>query len=236
MCPNIGIIVKRCYYKSSSNTSTRKRILGISELEYYAEHLSDLESEADGFSSDDSIRDKSYEPHEDQDSDESVDATRESELLDDVSDDYNANQNLNCRDASDDSSEEWTDTEQEALDIPFRENPSINTNLDPDATPYQYFELLFNKEMLKRVMDETNRRAQQIYQNARTTTRRKKPKQWTDVTEDEVKKFIVLCCLAGTVKFPRLYNRWVVLSSYFRQTYVKKSIYGNITLPPCGKP
>ncbi|KAK9759303.1 hypothetical protein QE152_g141 [Popillia japonica] len=123
------------------------------------------------------MKDKSYEPHEDQDSDESVDATRESELLDDVSDDYNANQNLNCRDASDDSSEdanqnlncrdasddsseEWTDTEQEALDIPFRENPSINTNLDPDATPYQYFELLFNKEMLKRVMDETNRRAQ----------------------------------------------------------------------------
>lgn len=100
----------------------------------------------------------------------------------------------------------WTDTEEEPIDIPFLGNPGIKVDIPPDAEPIYYFSLFFDESLFEIITSETNRRANEFLQ---TRTRRSKREQkWKDVTVDEKKKFIGICCLGGTVVFPLLAKQW----------------------------
>lgn len=116
-----------------------------------------------------------------------------------------------------DNDDAWTDTDEDPVEILFAENLGVNTNLPSDALPTDYFCLFFDDSLFELVTNETNKWANVFYQSQRIRSSR--GKLWKNVTVDEMKKFIGLCCLSGTVVFPLLAKQWSKHPIYFHPVF-----------------
>ncbi|KAK9679983.1 Transposase IS4 [Popillia japonica] len=195
----------------------RKRILTKTELERIADHLSEISSEDNDFSSDDNLKNKDYVPSDDKPDHfanfSDVDTSAEDEL------NSNGSTPPPTPAMQSDNESDWTDTEADPLDIPFTRVPSFTSNLDNNAKPIDYFRLFIDDAIINTVVTETNNRAKTLAPVARNT--RKKLKAWKDVTPPEITKFIGLCLLSGTIHFPRLSRQWSQKSFYFHPVFGK---------------
>lgn len=191
-----------------------------SEIEAYVKESE--ESDFD-FSSDDDIKDRSYNPDKEwgsssSDSSEDVEHNGPNDDLAASGSPDDAHQA--GRTVSEPNDEEWTDTEEEPTMFPFTGIKEINVNdLPPNPNPIDYFMLFFDKDILEKITKETNRRANTVFASKKTRSSREK--NWRDISIDEMRKFIGLCCLAGTVKFPLLAKQWSHHPLYFHPVFGK---------------
>lgn len=226
--PNLFIFpgINFCLFFTCSGLRKRKRNienrrqLSYSELEAYVNESA--ESDYD-FSSDDDIKDRSYNP--DKESDSSSSDSAEDVEHNGPNDDLAATDSPDDADqagttAADPNDEEWTDTEEEPTVFPFTGTKEINVNdLPPNPGPIDYFMLFFDKDILEKITKETNRRANTVFSSK--IRRSSREKKWSDISINEMRKFIGLCCLAGTVKFPLLAKQWSHHPLYFHPVFGK---------------
>ncbi|KAJ8967928.1 hypothetical protein NQ314_002569 [Rhamnusium bicolor] len=111
----------------------------------------------------------------------------------------------------------WTDTEEDPVSIPFIGNPRITTNLQPSGLPIDCFNLFFDDSIFEIIYHETNKRATAILQSQKT--RSKRDKLWKNITVNEMKRFIGICCLSGTIVFPLLAKQWSKHPLYFHPVF-----------------
>lgn len=203
-------------------TKDRKRILTQAELQYYADHLDEISDlEEDPFhSSDESEKDKDYEPGTSDNSslsDSELQTAMDSTHIEDNDDDDGDE----SRDETGTPSEEqeWQSDDEDPPDIPFFANAGININMENNTAPIDFFHLLFPDELINIIVQETNRRAHQKETAPRTRSKIKKLNKWKDLTNDEFKKFLGLCCLGGNIQFPTMASRWSHKPLYYHPIY-----------------
>lgn len=92
--------------------------------------------------------------------------------------------------------------------IPFTGQPGVKANITTETKPIDHVSLVFDDDLLNTVVVEKNRRANEVMNTTRTATLSKKEIQWKDITLTELKTFLGLCCLSGTVRFPILAKQW----------------------------
>lgn len=99
--------------------------------------------------------------------------------------------------ASNDADTTWgCDTEYfDKLDKTFRETSRVIGDIGPKEI--DFFETIFDSQILSIIVRETNRYAEQ-----------NSPKNWIDVTTDEIKAFIVCLIVMGIHQLPALKNYW----------------------------
>ncbi|CAH2010542.1 unnamed protein product [Acanthoscelides obtectus] len=71
----------------------------------------------------------------------------------------------NVTTASDDLNEVWSDTCAGMKDINFTKTPGFLIDFDLNASPYDYFRLLLDDDLLELIVDETNKYAETIHEN-----------------------------------------------------------------------
>ena len=100
----------------------------------------------------------------------------------------------------------WTDTpvggNYRPRNVPFEGNPWL-TNPLPDEDPYSIFKLYFTDAMLDKIVQETNKYADQYLQANRETLRPHSiVHSWKPTTAAEMNTFLGLCTLMGIVYKP----------------------------------
>lgn len=142
-----------CYRRSRYD---RKRPLRPDEIEELANRSDDSLSIEDPYSSDDSVIDETYSPkghHVDSDEDDySDDSEIEAEVAENATD---FNQDI-------DPDLGWEDTDFDH-EVDFYGQPAFNINLPKDVPPIKIFEFFFGDDIIKTVVDETNRRANTFF-------------------------------------------------------------------------
>lgn len=85
-------------------------------------------------------------------------------------------------------------------------NSGPNLNLPIDAQPIDYFNLLFNEDLMISILTETNRYANEKIK--RVLSPKSTWHKWTDVTLTEMKAFLGMIINMGLVNLPDLKDYW----------------------------
>ena len=193
----------------------KKKPLTQRELEVCL--LESEESDGFDFSSDDDIKDRTFDPDKVSSDSESSDDDPEDETpVNDLPVVQDPHTNINDNVPIDDE-ENWTDTDLGPIEFPFTGAKQFTSDLPLTARPIQYFLSLFDDEIFERITDETNRRAH-LDLNSKIT-RSSREKKWKDIDVMEMKKFIGVCMLSGTVHFPLLAKQWSRHPIYFHPIF-----------------
>lgn len=210
---------------NTSRNRTQRIPLTQTELERMVNDFmtNDDEDEAcEPFSSDDSVADADYDANECEIStaDESS-SSGSSEHLNVHRSPPRKIARATVMPIQNDSDNEWTDTEEDPIDIPFTATESINVNIPNNATALQYFQVFFDNSIILTIVEETNRRANLFLANQETLTRSNKGLRWIDTTPEEIKTFIGVCCLSGNITFPKIARQWSKDPLYYHPIFGK---------------
>ena len=107
----------------------------------------------------------------------------------------------------------WTDTmpngNYRPRDTPFQGDVSLALPVPQDAQPIDFFKLYFTREIIDKIVQETNRYAEQfIRANDGNIRRRSLVKLWKPTTHEEMQTFLGLCILMGIIYKPRIWMYW----------------------------
>ncbi|CAK9796216.1 Mariner Mos1 transposase [Anthophora quadrimaculata] len=93
--------------------------------------------------------------------------------------------------------------------IPFRsESRNPGSQLNPNYTePLEYFNSFFTNELIKTIVAETNRYANNKIRGKRLA-KRSTWHLWTDITTKELRAFLGIILLMGTIPLPNLKEYW----------------------------
>lgn len=208
-------------FSGSEKRSSRdlKRPLKDHELEELINMLDESEvSEDEPFSSDNSVSEKNYDPTNDAEDSDSTNYESDSEPDANPANSRDPLLGTNLPQPITDLDDEWVDVEEDPKIYPPPKE-SININLPDDATALDYFCLLFDNSIFEIMVRETNKRAHDFFANQPVSTRKKKKPQWQDISIDEMKKFIGLCCLSGNIRFPSLARQWSKNALYYHPIF-----------------
>lgn len=93
------------------------------------------------------------------------------------------------------------------VNIPFTGRSGILQPHDTDLqSPLDYFFLFFNSDMLKLILESTNKYGNVL--KAAVTTPRSRFSKWTDLNVAELKTFFGILLLMGTIKLNRVVDYW----------------------------
>ena len=172
-----------------------------------AELLEDDDSSSGSDSSefsDDSIKDKNFEPDGG-----ASDSNTSSECKSDVANDEVSSEDkvivsneMALQDSEHTDISDWVDIEDATKEFPF-ERPGIIADVPNNATPLDLFSLLFSDKILDHVVDRTNRYAERLLE-APNILRKSKVKKWVALSRDELKQFLAVSLFLGQVKKPTI--------------------------------
>ncbi|GFW14939.1 piggyBac transposable element-derived protein 4 [Trichonephila clavipes] len=91
--------------------------------------------------------------------------------------------------------------------VPFRGNPGITVNIANNASILNYFELFFNDQILRMIVQETNRYAEQ-YIHKTVCKEGSRWKKWTETNVEELRLFFAVLLLQGVIKKPEQEHYW----------------------------
>lgn len=96
---------------------------------------------------------------------------------------------------------EWKDDSTGLRVKPFLKTSGLLINMEATASPYDYFRLLFDDELLNFIFltDEMNRYAESLFLSA-STMYHSRITRWVDVTSEDILRFIGLIFHTGTIK------------------------------------
>jgi len=83
--------------------------------------------------------------------------------------------------------------------FPFRETPGVTVDMDTNATPLDFFALLFDEEILDMIVIETNRYAEEIMEKYEKTPG-SRLNNWKDVVADDIKTFMAILIHMGIIR------------------------------------
>ena len=98
----------------------------------------------------------------------------------------------------------WSSTYQAPEPPPFNELHPGPTSRFQDVQEKDYFEHLFNNEMWKIIVSETNR----YYEQQKASDPDHHKTEWHPVTKGEVQAFVGMLILMGIVRLPRFQMYW----------------------------
>lgn len=213
------------------NMSKRKALTG-QELKAIASEIDlDEESGPEDFDSDDSVRDPDYNTLTSSDEsscEENIDEViQEDEDDDQWEDDQNddiaapSNQDENPTNAT------WTEYVGRHKQFTFTGRTGIQKNIADDVTPLDVFNLLVDEDILRLIVTETNRFAEQLLVSKRKTKHARHNK-WTPTTVDEIKKFLGLTMWMGLVRLSSLADYWAnqgIYKQYIPSTIMSRNRY-----------
>ena len=94
-------------------------------------------------------------------------------------------------------------------DTPFQEDVGLTIPVPQDALLYDYFKLYLTREIIQKIVQETNRYAEQYLRANDSNIRRTSlVKNWKPTTGDEIQTFLGLCILMGLIYKPRIWMYW----------------------------
>ena len=96
--------------------------------------------------------------------------------------------------------------------IPFTGTSGLLVDVDGD-TPLDYFSLMVNDRMIKGLVEETNRYAQQILRDKELAPR-SRYRQWVDVTVGEMRAFLGLIVAMGLIIIENMGEYWSLHEVY----------------------
>lgn len=110
--------------------------------------------------------------------------------------------------------DEWkTDNFHPRHKMPYNRKPGVKIQVPEDATPGQVFSHIFTEELWMRLVNETNRYAEQKRSATPSSSK------WAPVTLTEMKTFIGLCLAMGIMELPARRDYWRQNKCLFRTTF-----------------
>lgn len=91
--------------------------------------------------------------------------------------------------------------------VPFSGNPGLTVNIANNASILSYFELLFDDQILRMIVQETNRYAQQ-YIHKTVCKEESRWKKWTETNVEELRLFFAVLFLQEVIKKPEQEHYW----------------------------
>lgn len=99
----------------------------------------------------------------------------------------------------------------------FSGNERVNYSHQPTSS-VEYFSQLFDKTLLKKIVEWTNARAEaKKIENPNSYT----AKKWRNLTEEEFRTFLALCMLMGHIKIPEIHLYWSTSELYHHPIFGK---------------
>ncbi|GFU31248.1 piggyBac transposable element-derived protein 4 [Trichonephila clavipes] len=89
--------------------------------------------------------------------------------------------------------------------VPFRGNPGITVNIANNASILNHFELFFDDQILRMIVQETNGYAEQ-YIHKMVCKEGSRWKKWTETNVEELRLFFAVLLLQGVIKKPEQRN------------------------------
>ena len=82
----------------------------------------------------------------------------------------------------------WTNVDTPPTIAPFNRDVSLTVNLEEDASPLEFFQLLFDKDYWEKIVTQTNNNAAaRINNEARPMSPQSRLQNWSPVSIDEMK-------------------------------------------------
>lgn len=111
----------------------------------------------------------------------------------------------------------------------------MNCNLSPDASPLDYFMLIFPQDQFDDIRRWTEKRAEGINNSKR---RREKRLMWSALSLSEIKAFFGSLYLIGIMRLPNIQSYWLANTRLFSFPGIRdifshqrfKDIFGNLYL------
>ncbi|GFU13863.1 piggyBac transposable element-derived protein 4 [Trichonephila clavipes] len=105
--------------------------------------------------------------------------------------------------------------------VPFRGNPGITVNIANNASILNYFELFFDDQVLRMIVQETNRYAEQ-YIHKTVCKEGSRWKKWTETNVEELRLFFAVLLLQGVIKKPEQRNIIGLSVKHYPHQYLQK--------------
>lgn len=219
-----------------------------SDSEQYAEGFEDSDNLVDNLFSDDTDEDPTYEPELDRDlqgrptllddSDYEMDITSSRPMTSTTVTNSRPNTNIHRRDigqhrrviSSDDDENEDSEWEQIPENNSFMPNNPYTfdeipgpKHIPPNTrTPRDFFDLFFTQTLLRLMVTETNRYAdQELLSRENNISPKSRLRSWAKVTVSEVRAFIVVILNMGLIRKPTLKSYWSTSSSQATPWFAK---------------
>ncbi|GFU16325.1 piggyBac transposable element-derived protein 4 [Trichonephila clavipes] len=104
--------------------------------------------------------------------------------------------------------------------VPFRGNPGITVNIANNASILNYFELFFDDQILRMIVQVTNRYAEQ-YIHKTVCKEGSRWKKWTKTNVEELRLFFAVLLLQGVIKKPEQEHYWSKRQTLSTPTFAK---------------
>lgn len=101
---------------------------------------------------------------------------------------------------------DWTDTSEDPVEFDFIGKEEFLADIDQNITPLQAFSLFFDELLINKIVNWTNERAKTFCEN--NTKRHSNLKNWENVKNEDIKKFLGLCLATGNIHMPSLKHYW----------------------------
>lgn len=105
--------------------------------------------------------------------------------------------------------------------FPFKGDPGVKVDILDEDDPLEYFEQFIDKDIINKIVQETNRYAENYLESAILTPKSRSLK-WYDTTDLEMKRFFALLILQGVVNKP--VERWY----WSTRPIISTPFYGNV--------
>lgn len=166
---------------------------------------------------------------EESDSSSDFDSDVESSSDSDVQDNEDGADSDDSRDTIDyDVNSTFAWTEYDAFDrarLPFTGTKGLQVPISDTEDVLAYFNLYLTEDIIAHMVEETNRRAQQLGQDP-ALKRRSRQHNWVDTTPDELRVFMALLLYQGIMHKPDIKIYWTT-KPLFETPYVRKIMAQN---------
>lgn len=191
----------------------------LTDLELELEiNLDDVSSGPEDFSSDDSVADPLYNAETTSDHDSSSEESvgelirrdreeEEAEWEDEDEAEFEAEAELEANgNPIAENSPTWTDYVGRQKYFAFTGRSGLQKDIPKDITPLEVFKLLVDEDVIRLIVEETNRFAEQSLSSRKGKFSRFK--KWTRTNPEEIQKFLGLTIWMGLVKLSSLPDYW----------------------------
>lgn len=175
---------------------------------------SDEDEECADFSSDDSIKDPGYNPSPNTSENEEDDEVVEN--IEEVIQDLQLEEESEELDRQSPEVPEifkWTEYEGRHKTFTFTGNSGLQIDVAEDITPFDAFTLFVDDEIINIIVVETNRYAEQKFNNNQTKSKSRMTK-WVPTDSEEIKKFLGLLIWMGLVRLGSIPSYWSTSDIY----------------------
>ena len=91
---------------------------------------------------------------------------------------------------------------------PFTNQPKLNVDMPENADMIDFLDIFLHEEFYNMIATQTNLYASQFCKKHTILPRYSRARNWKDVTNDEMRQFIALQVLTGTVRKPEISQYW----------------------------